>query len=92
MLGKIVIKFQRQIKFYVQKRLVFADSVTYRCTLNVTGPEKTGLIYTKYTYSYYVAYLFFCVCYPNSISFIEFLRILCPYQEICVKMLRMLLR
>ena len=53
----------------------------------VTGPEKTGLIYTKYTYSYYGAYLFFCVCYANSVSFIEFLRILCLYQEICVKML-----
>ena len=51
------------------------------------GPEKTGLIYTKYTYSYYGAYLFFCICYPNSVDFIEFLRILCLYQEICVKML-----
>ena len=49
--------------------------------------EKTGLIYTKYTYSYYGAYLFFHVCYPNSVGFIEFLRILCLYQEICVKML-----
>ena len=60
--------------------------------INVTGPEKTGLIYTKYTYLYYGAYLFFRVCYPNSVSFIEFLRSLCLYQEICVKMLRMLLR
>ena len=38
----------------------------------VTGPEKTGLIYTKYTYLYYGAYLFFRVYYPNSVSFIEF--------------------
>ena len=53
----------------------------------VTGPEKTGLIYTKYTYSYYGAYLLFRICYPNSVSFIEFLRILCLYHEICVKML-----
>ena len=53
----------------------------------MTGPEKTGLIYTKYTYSYYGAYLFFCVCYPNSVSFIEFLRILCIYDELCVKIL-----
>ena len=53
----------------------------------VTGPEKTGLIYTKYTYSYYGAYLFFRVCYPNSVSFIEILRIVCLYQEMCVKML-----
>ena len=50
----------------------------------VTVPEKTGLIYTKYTFSYYGAYLFFRVCYPNSVSFIEFLRILCLYQEICL--------
>ena len=39
-------------------------------------------IYTKYTYSYYST---FCVCYPISVGFIEFLRIL---YEICVKMLR----
>ena len=38
-------------------------------------------IYTKYTYSYYST---FCVCYPISVGFIEFLRIL---YEICVKML-----
>ena len=53
----------------------------------MTGPEKTGLIYTKYTYLYYGAYLFFCVCYPHSVSFIEFLRILCIYGELCVKIL-----
>ena len=53
----------------------------------VTGPEKTGLIYTKYTYSHYGAYLFCCVRYPNSISFIEFLRILCIYDELHVKIL-----
>ena len=52
----------------------------------VTGPEKTGLIYTKYTYSKYGTYLFFCVCYPISVSCIEFLRILCIYDEVCVKM------
>ena len=55
--------------------------------LYVTGPEKTGLIYTKYTYSYYGAYLFFRVCYPHFVSFIEFLRILCLYKEIYVKIL-----
>ena len=61
----------------------FGSSNTYAQTIYVTGPEKTGLIYTKYTYSYYGAYLFFRVCYPNSVSFIEFLRILYLYQEIC---------
>ena len=53
-------------------------------SLYVTGPEKTCLIYTKYTYSYYGIYLFFCVCYSNSVSFIEFLRIFCLYGKICV--------
>ena len=32
-------------------------------------------------------YLFFCVCYPISVSCIEFLRILYIYDEICAKML-----
>ena len=49
----------------------------------VTRPEKTGLIYTKSTYSYYGAYLFFRVCYPYSVSFIEFLRILCQFVLKC---------
>ena len=51
----------------------------------VTGPEKTGLIYTKYTHPYYGIYLFFCVCYLNSVSFIEILRIVWIYSEIFVK-------
>ena len=61
--------------------------VSNDCSTFVTGPEKTGLIYTKYTYSYYGVYLFFCVCYPNSVSFIEFFRILCIYDELCLKIL-----
>ena len=32
-------------------------------TTYVTGPEKTGLIYIKYTYSYYDTYLLFCMSY-----------------------------
>ena len=52
----------------------------------VTGPEKTGLIYTKYTRPYYGIYLFFCVCYLNSVSFIEILSISCIYGEFFVKM------
>ena len=50
----------------------------------VTKPEKAGLIYTKYTYSYYGAYLLYCVCYSNSVSFTEFLYI---YEEICIRIL-----
>ena len=37
-------------------------------------PEKISPIYTKYTYSYYGIYLYFCVGYTISVSFIEFLR------------------
>ena len=39
--------------------------------LNVTGPEKTGLIYIKYTYSYYGAYRSFYTLYLNSVSLNE---------------------
>ena len=53
----------------------------------VTGPEKTGLIYTKYTRSHFGAYLFFCLCYLISVYCIAFLRNLCIYDEICVEML-----
>ena len=53
----------------------------------MTGPEKTGLIYTKYTRSHFDAYLFFCVCYSISVSCIAFLRNLCIYDEICAEML-----
>ena len=49
---------------------------------NVTGPGKTGLIYTKYTCLYYGTYLLFCMCYPNSVNFIEFLMDFCN-NDIC---------
>ena len=48
----------------------------------MTGPGKTGLIYTKYTCLYYGKYLLFCICYPKSVSFIEFLMKLCIYDDI----------
>ena len=48
----------------------------------VTGPGKTGLTYTKYMCLYYGTYLQFCVYYPDSVSFIEFLMDLCKYDEI----------
>ena len=56
----------------------------------VTGPEKTGLIYAKYTHSYYGECHFLCSCYLISASFIEFLRILCIPDKVCVMILRML--
>ena len=48
----------------------------------VTGPRKTGLIYTKYTCLYYGMYLLFCICYPRSVNFIEFLIDFSIYEDI----------
>ena len=62
-------------------------SSTSVADIYVTGPEKTGLIYAKYTHLYYGAYLFLCLCYLISVSCIEFLRILCTHDEICVMIL-----
>ena len=50
----------------------------------VTRSDKTSLIAVKYTYSFYGAYHLFCGCYSNSVSFIEFLRIFCIYDEVCI--------
>ena len=38
----------------------------------VTGPEKTGLIYIKYTYSYYGAYFSFYTLYLQSVNSLGF--------------------
>ena len=48
-------------------------------TIYVTRPEKTGLIYTKYTCSYYGTYLLFCMCYTKSVSFVALLMDFCIY-------------
>ena len=50
----------------------------------MTGPGKTGLIYTKYTYSYYGTYMYllFCMRYPKSVIFIEFLMDFCICDDI----------
>ena len=53
----------------------------------VTGPEKTGLIYIKYTYSYYGAYLLFYTLYLNPVNFNAQLRIFCTYDKMCNNML-----
>ena len=52
---------------------------------------KTGLICTKYTYLFYHIYLFFCVGYTISVSFIEFLRNFHVYDEIFDKVLLIML-
>ena len=56
------------------------------CTF-VTESAKIGLICTKYTYLFYHIYLFFCLGYTISVSFIEFLRKCCVYDEVCDKVL-----
>ena len=48
----------------------------------VTGPEKTCLIYTKYTCSYYGTYILFFINHAKSVSFIEFLMDFCIYIDI----------
>ena len=48
----------------------------------MTGPGKTGLIYTKYTCLYYGTYLLFCMCYQKSVNFIEFLMDFYIYDDI----------
>ena len=50
----------------------------------MTGPEKTGLIYIKYTYSYYGEYLSFYTLYFNFVNFNKQLRDFCTYDEICI--------
>ena len=62
------------------------DLIQLLC-IYVTESAKTGLICTKYTYSFYHSFLFFCVGYTISVSFIEFLRKLCVYDEILDKVL-----
>ena len=48
----------------------------------MTGPGKTGFIYTKYTCLYYGTYLLFCMCYQQSVNFIEFAIDFCIYDDI----------
>ena len=43
----------------------------------VARPGKS-FIYIKYTCSYYGTYLLFCMCYPESISFIKF------FIDVCI--------
>ena len=53
----------------------------------VTQSDKTSLIAQKYTYVYNYNYLLFCVCYSNSVSFIELLRSFCIHGEVSAKIL-----
>ena len=53
----------------------------------MTRPEKTGLMYIKYTYSYYGAYFLFYTLYLNSVNFNEQLRSFCTCDKICIDIL-----
>ena len=66
------------------QRLMFANINL----IIVTGGRP---VYTKYTYSYYF-YLFFCVCHSKFVNSIEFLRNLCIFDKLCIKILKGLLK
>ena len=51
----------------------------------MTQSDKTSLIARKYNHVYNYIYLLFCVCYSNSVSFIELLRSFCIHGEACAK-------
>ena len=53
----------------------------------VTQSDKTSLIARKYTHVYNGIYLLLCVCYLNSASFIELLRIFCIHGKVCAKIM-----
>ena len=53
----------------------------------MTQSDITSFIAQKYTRVYNGIYLLFCVCYSNSVSFIELLRIFCIHGEVCAKIL-----
>ena len=48
----------------------------------MTKSAKTGLICTKYTYSFYHIYPFLCVDYTISVSLLNSSRKFCVYDEI----------
>ena len=53
----------------------------------VTRHEKTGLMYTKYTSSYYGPYLLYCLRYGNSVNCIRFLITCCINGENLIRLL-----
>ena len=67
--------------------IIFLYSTLIVCIIFVTKSAKKSLICTKYTYSFYHIYLFFCVGYTISVSFIKFLRKFGVYDEIFDKLL-----
>ena len=62
---------QSTMEGIIHKRVNRHSSVD-RQTKFVTRHEKTGLMYTKYTYSHYGTYLLFCFRYYRSVNCIRF--------------------
>ena len=48
----------------------------------VAKPGNTDLIYIKKIKYTYGRYILFCMCYPKSVCFIEFLMDFCTYDDI----------
>ena len=53
------------------------------CIIYVTWHEKTGLMYTKYTYPHYGVYLHYCIRFTKSVNFIRFPMNSCINGENC---------
>ena len=63
---------------------------TYVCMyvcIYVTQHEKTGLMYTKYTYSCYSKYLPYCIRFSKSVTCMRFLINSCINGKNCVRFL-----
>ena len=58
--------------FTTVKSLLQFTQYTHACNINVTRHEKTGLMYTKYTSSYYESYLLYCSTYLSSVNSTRF--------------------
>ena len=52
----------------------------------VSRHEKTGLMYTKYTYSYYSMYLHYCIRFTKSVNCITFSMRSCINGENCTRL------
>ena len=67
--------------------VVIIDTLLISTTIYVTRHEKTGLMYTKYTRSYYYKYLRYCIRYSQSVSCMRFLTNCCINAEKFVRLL-----
>ena len=71
-----------QMEYNIPIAILLGGGNEVRILIIVTESAITGLICTKYTCSFYHIYLFFCMSYTISVSFIEFLRTFCVHDDI----------